>query len=267
MSTASAGTALITGATAGLGAAYAEELAARGYDIVMVARDRARLEKAAASLAERSGRAVSIVSADLSTAEGIRAVEARLASDDAAIDILVNNAGSASFGPLSAADPDQLESLITLNVTSATRIAAAAAKAFTGRGAGSIVNISSAFALNIPPVGAVYGAAKAYVIAFTQALAQEFADSPVRVQVVVPGALETAIWDGSGIELHQLPKEAVMSPRDAARAALAGLDAGELVTIPSLPDYDAWTAYDEARLALAPVISLSQPAKRYTEQP
>ncbi|MDX3071158.1 SDR family NAD(P)-dependent oxidoreductase [Streptomyces sp. NPDC088354] len=265
MSTASAGTALITGATAGLGAAYAEELAARGHDIVMVARDQARLEKAAASLAERSGRAVSVVRADLSTAEGIRAVETRLASD-AAIDVLVNNAGSALFGPLSAADPDQLESLITLNLTSVTRIAAAAAKAFAGRGAGSIVNISSAFALNIPPVGAVYGAAKAYVIAFTQALAQEFADSPVRVQVVVPGALETTIWDGSGIELHQLPKEAVMSPRDAARAALAGLDAGELVTIPSLPEYDTWKAYDEARLALAPVLSLSQPAKRYTGQ-
>ncbi|MFD3457875.1 SDR family NAD(P)-dependent oxidoreductase [Streptomyces sp. NPDC058691] len=262
MSTASAGTALITGATAGLGAAYAEELAARGHDIVMVARDQERLEKAAADLARRSGREVSVVSADLSTAEGIRAVEERLASDTA-IDILVNNAGSALFGPLSAADPAHLESLITLNLTSTTRIAAAAAKAFAGRGAGSIINISSAFALNIPAVGAVYGAAKAYVIAFTQALAQEFADSSVRVQVVVPGALETAIWDGSGIELHQLPKEAVMSPRDAARAALAGLDAGELVTIPSLPEYTMWQAYDEARLALAPVLSLSQPAKRY----
>ncbi|MEU6340941.1 SDR family NAD(P)-dependent oxidoreductase [Streptomyces sp. NPDC046977] len=265
MSTASAGTALITGATAGLGAAYAEELAARGYDIVMVARDQARLEKAAASLAERSGREVSAVSADLSTAEGIRAVEARLASDTA-IDILVNNAGNALFGPLSAADPDQLESLITLNLTSVTRIAAAAAKAFAGRGAGSIVNISSAFALNTPPVAAVYGAAKAYAITFTQALAQEFADSAVRVQVVIPGALETTIWDGSGIELDQLPKEVVMSPRDAARAALAGLDAGELVTIPSLPEYDTWKAYDEARIALAPVLSRSQPAERYAAQ-
>lgn len=151
-------------------------------------------------------------------------------------------------------------------MTSATRIAAAPAKTFAGRGAGSIVNISSAFALNTPPVAAVYGAAEAHVIAFTQAPAQEFADCPARVRVVVPGVLETAIWDGSDIALRQLPKEAVMSPRDSARAALAGLDAGEPVTIPSLPEYETWKAYDEARLALAPLISLSQRARRYAGQ-
>ncbi|SNT51760.1 SDR family NAD(P)-dependent oxidoreductase [Actinacidiphila glaucinigra] len=262
MSTAKAGTALITGATAGLGAAYAEELAARGRDLLLVARDQARLESAAANLAERFGVEVSVLSADLATPKGMRSVEDRLAADPS-IDMLVNNAGSALFGPLSAADPDQLEWLITFNLTSTTRLAAAAAKAFSGRGTGTIVNISSALALNILPVGAVYGGGKAYVIAFTQALAQEFAGSGVRVQVVMPGALETAIWDGSGIELDQLPKEAVMAPRDAARAALAGLDAGELVTIPSLPDHAQWEAYENARQALLPGLSLTSPAGRY----
>ncbi|MGY5036649.1 SDR family NAD(P)-dependent oxidoreductase [Streptomyces sp. 900116325] len=177
MSTQKADTALVTGATAGLGAAYAKELAARGRNLLLV---------------------------------------------DPSIDMLVNNADSALFGPLSAADPDGLEWLITFNLISTTRLAAAAAKAFSARGSGTIVNISSALALNILPVGAVYSGTKADVLAFTQALAQEFAGSGVRVQVVVPGALETAIWDGSGIELDQLPKEAVMAPRDAARAALAG---------------------------------------------
>ncbi|MFB7289280.1 SDR family NAD(P)-dependent oxidoreductase [Actinacidiphila glaucinigra] len=262
MSTAKAGTALITGATAGLGAAYAEELAARGHDLLLVARDQARLESAAANLAERFGVEVSVLSADLATPKGMRSVEDRLAADPS-IDMLVNNAGSALFGPLSAADPDQLEWLITFNLTSTTRLAAAAAKAFSGRGTGTIVNISSALALNILPVGAVYGGGKAYVIAFTQALAQEFAGSGVRVQVVMPGALETAIWDGSGIELDQLPKEAVMTPLDAARAALAGLDAGELVTIPSLPDHAQWEAYENARQALLPGLSLTSPAGRY----
>ncbi|WP_431946105.1 SDR family NAD(P)-dependent oxidoreductase [Actinacidiphila sp. bgisy167] len=226
------------------------------------ARDQARLESAAADLAKRFGVQVSVLSADLATPEGMRSVEDRLAADPA-IDTLVNNAGAALFGPLSAADPDQLEWLITLNLTSATRLAAAAAKAFSGRGSGTIVNVSSALALNILPVGAVYSGTKAYVIAFSQALAQEFAGSGVRVQVLVPGALETAIWDGSGIELDQVPKEAVMAPRDAARAGLAGLDAGELVTIPSLPEHATWEAYENARQELIPGLSLSRPAGRY----
>ncbi|WP_030505238.1 SDR family NAD(P)-dependent oxidoreductase [Microbispora rosea] len=262
MSTQKTGTALVTGATAGLGAAYAEELAARGHDLLLVARDQARLESSAAGLARRFGVEVSALSADLATPKGMRSVEDRLAADSS-IDMLVNNAGSALFGPLSAADPDRLEWLVTFNLTSVTRLAAAAAKAFAGRGSGTIVNVSSALALNILPVGAVYSGTKAYVIAFTQALAQEFAGSGVRVQVVVPGALETAIWDGSGIELDQLPKEAVMAPHDAARAALAGLDAGELVTIPSLPEYARWEEYEKARQGLIPGLSLTHPAERY----
>ncbi|WP_169948409.1 SDR family oxidoreductase [Microbispora sp. H11081] len=262
MSTQKTGTALVTGATAGLGAAYAEELAARGHDLLLVARDQARLESSAANLAQRFRVEVSVLSADLSTPKGMRSVEDRLAADPS-IDMLVNNAGSALFGPLSAADPDRLEWLVTFNLTSVTRLAAAAAKAFAGRGSGTIVNVSSALALNILPVGAVYSGTKAYVIAFTQALAQEFAGSGVRVQVVVPGALETAIWDGSGIELDQLPKEAVMSPHDAARAGLAGLDAGELVTIPSLPEYAKWEEYENARQELIPGLSLARPAGRY----
>ncbi|MEU1622269.1 SDR family NAD(P)-dependent oxidoreductase [Streptomyces sp. NPDC005722] len=262
MSTPNAGTALVTGATAGLGAAYAEELASRGRDLVLVARDQARLESAAAGLAERYGVEVSVLSADLATPKGMRSVEDLLAADSS-IDMLVNNAGSALFGPLSAADPDRLESLITFNLTSATRLAAGAAKAFAGRGTGTIVNVSSALALNILPVSAVYSGTKAYMIAFTEALAQEFADSGVRVQLLVPGALETAIWDGSGIELDQLPKEAVMTPRDAARAGLAGLDAGESVTIPSLAELARWEEYENARRELVPGLSLTHPAGRY----
>lgn len=262
MSTVSSSTALVTGATAGLGAAYAEQLAARGHDLVLVARDRSKLEGAAASLSARWGRKVSVLSADLSTAEGIRAVERRLA-DDPAIGMLVNNAGNALFGPLAEADPDSLESLIVLNLTAFTRIAAAAAKTFASRGEGTIINMSSALALNILPVGAAYGGAKAYVLTFSQALAQEFSGTAVRVHVVVPGALRTAIWDGSGIELGDLPGEAVMSVEEAARAGLAGLDAGEAVTFPSLPDHERWLAYERARQELIPGISLSTPAARY----
>ncbi|MEU0971389.1 SDR family NAD(P)-dependent oxidoreductase [Streptomyces sp. NPDC005917] len=263
MSSPTEGTALITGATAGLGAAYAELLADRGHDIILVARDKARLDAAAAKISSATGRSVSVLSADLSTAEGIRAVEARLA-DDASIDTLVNNAGGALFAPLQATDPDVLESLVTLNVTSVTRIAAAAAKAFANRDNGTIINIASALALNIMPIGAAYSGTKAYVLAFTQGLAQEFADSNVTIQVVLPGGLRTAFWNGSGIELDQLPAESVMEPSVAAEAALAGLEAGELVTIPSLRDYTAWETFEASRLALIPTLSLATPADRYT---
>ncbi|WP_446039076.1 SDR family NAD(P)-dependent oxidoreductase [Streptomyces sp. SID1121] len=258
------GTALITGATGGLGAAYAQLLAARGHDIILVARDQARLDSAAAKIASASGRSVTVLSADLGTLDGVRAVEARLA-DDVSIDTLVNNAGGALFAPLRATDPDVLESLVTLNVTSFTRIAAAAAKAFADRDNGTIINIASALALNIIPVGAAYSATKAYVLAFTQGIAQEFADSNVTVQVVLPGGLRTDFWNGSGIELDQLPAGSVMEPEIAAEAALAGLDAGELVTIPSLPDYAGWEKLEAARLALIPTLSLATPADRYAK--
>lgn len=262
MSSLANGTALITGATAGLGAAYAEQLAARGHDIILVARDKNRLDSFAARLSSSTGRSVSALVADLATAEGISTVEDILASD-ADIDILVNNAGGALFGPLQTADPDALENLVTLNVTSFTRIAAAAAKAFAGRDRGTIVNIASALALNVMPIGAAYGGTKAYVIAFTQGLAQEFAESNVKVQVVLPGALQTGFWDGSGIELANLPAAIVMEPAAAAKAALAGLDAGELVTIPSLPDYSDWEAFEAARQQLIPSLSRATPAERY----
>jgi uncharacterized protein len=255
-------TALITGASAGVGAAYAEQLARRGHDLILVARDRARLEKTAATLAETTGRTVDVISADLATEGGIAAVEQRLAADDT-IDVLVNNAGGAQFGPVAGTDADDLERLITLNVTSLTRIATAAARAFAGRDRGTIINIGSIMAVNILPVSATYSATKAYVLAFTQGLAAEFAGTGVRVQVVLPGALRTTLWDGSGIELADLPAQIVMPVDDAVRAALAGLDAGELVTVPSLRDAELWDAYDRARQAIIPQGSLSTPADRY----
>jgi short-subunit dehydrogenase len=256
------GTALITGATAGLGYAYAEQLASRGLDIVLVARDKSRLDTAASALAEKSGRKIDVLSADLGTHEGVEAVVTRIRQDET-ITVLVNNAGGGGFGSLSSTDADWLEGVIALNVTALTRLAGAAAGAFTERGTGAIVNIASALALNVMPVSAVYSATKSYVVALTQGLAQELADSAVQVQVVLPGGLSTGFWNGSGIELDQLPAEIIMSPSDAASAGLAGLDAGELVTIPSLEDGSQWEAYDAARLALVPSLSLTQPASRY----
>jgi short-subunit dehydrogenase len=256
------GIAVITGASAGLGAVYADRLARRGYDLLLVARNKSRLDAVAAKVIENTGRTVEVLAADLVDPTQLATVEDRLRTDES-ITLLVNNAGGSGFGPLSQADPAQLEDLITLNITSLTRLTTAVLPGFNRRGSGTIINLSSALAFNVLPVSAVYSGTKSYVVAFTQALQQELAESAIRVQAVFPGAVRTEFWDGSGIEVSALPQEAVMSADDAVDAALAGLDAGEPMTPLSLPDIADWDTFDAARQAMIPNLSRSIPADRY----
>ena len=177
--------------------------------------------------------------------------------------MLVNNAGAAVLGPLAAADPGRIDAMIALNVTALTRLGNAAAIAFAARGEGTIVNVSSALALVFRPGNVVYSATKAYVLAYTQALDVELAGTGVRLQAVLPGAVDTRLWGLTGIDSATFPDGILMSVDDALDAALAGLDAGELVTIPSLPDAAQWEALDAARGVLAPNLSRDRPAERY----
>ncbi|MEU9326335.1 SDR family oxidoreductase [Streptomyces canus] len=255
-------TAVVTGASAGLGAAYAQRLADRGYDLILVARNAARLETLASDIRSRTGRAVDVVVADLTDAAQISVVEERLRTDES-IEVLINNAGGALLTPLTGSDAAAYEALINLNVTALTRLTIAVLPGLTARGHGTVVNISSAMALNILPVSAVYSGTKSYVLTFTQALQQELAESPVRVQAVLPGAVRTELWDGSGVDLEAFPEEIVMSVDDAVDAALAGLDAGEPVTILSLPEIGDWESFEKARQALVPNLSRNVPADRY----
>ncbi|GHH78173.1 SDR family NAD(P)-dependent oxidoreductase [Promicromonospora soli] len=255
-------TAVVTGASAGLGTAYAQRLADRGYDLILVARNTARLESLASDIRSRTGRAVDVVPADLTDAAQISVVEERLRTDES-IEVLINNAGAALLTPLAASDAAAYEALINLNVTSLTRLTIAVLPGLTARGHGTVVNISSAMALNVMPFSAVYSGTKSYVLTFTQALQQELAESPVTVQAVLPGAVRTDLWDGSGVDLAALPEEMVMNVDDAVDAAFAGLDAGEPVTILSLPDISDWESFEKARQALVPNLSLRVPADRY----
>ncbi|MFC8201660.1 SDR family NAD(P)-dependent oxidoreductase [Streptomyces sp. NPDC057298] len=255
-------TAVVTGASAGLGAAYAQRLADRGYDLILVARNAARLQSLASDIRSRTGRAVDVVAADLTDAAQISVVEERLRSDES-IEVLINNAGGALLTPLAGSDAAAYEALISLNVTSLTRLTIAVLPGLTARGRGTVVNISSAMALNILPVSAVYSGTKSYVLTFTQALQQELAESPVVVQAVLPGAVRTDLWDGSGVDLATFPDEIVMNVDDAVDAALAGLDAGEPVTILSLPDISDWESFEKSRQTLVPNLSLRVPADRY----
>lgn len=258
----SAGTVLITGASSGIGAVYADRLAKRGHDLILVARDGQRLEKLASRLSGETGRKVEVFVADLTKKADLRKVEARLRGDTA-ITTLVNNAGIAVTEPLALADPDRLETVIDLNVTALTRLAAAIVPGLVARKSGTIINIASIVALAPELLGGTYSASKAYVLAFTQSMQNELSKDGIRIQAVLPGATRTEIWERAGTDINNLPAEILMSVDEMVDASLAGLDQGELVTIPSLPNAGDWETLNNARLALAPNLSKNHAAPRY----
>ncbi|MHC8396044.1 SDR family NAD(P)-dependent oxidoreductase [Pseudomonas sp. LB3P93] len=256
------GTALVTGASAGIGAVYAERLAARGFDLLLVARDEQRLEAAASMLRAEHGVQVEVLKADLTQKDDVLKLEQRLRSDSS-ISLLLNNAGVAADGLLANSDMDQMEKLIQLNVTTVTRLASAAAAAFAKAGRGSIINIASVVALFPERFNATYSASKAYVLSLTQSLNAELDGTGVKVQAVLPGVTRTEIWERSGIDASQIPAEMVMEAGEMVDAALSGLDQGELITIPSLPNASDWDDFVKARLVMAPNLSKSTAATRY----
>ena len=255
------GTALVTGASTGIGAIYADRLAKRGHDLILVARNKQRLASLARRIAKDTGRKVETVEADLTSPADLRRVEGIL-RNNASISVLVNNAGVGATTPLVASDVDKMEDMINLNVTALTRLTYAAAPVFAARGNGTIINISSVVAIS-GTLNGVYSASKAFVLALTRSLVQELADKGVRVQAVLPGATATEFWDIAGKPVHELPAQIVMSADDMVDAALAGLDLGETVTIPALANNADWERFEAARLAMSGSLSNAIAAPRY----
>lgn len=259
----SKGTALVTGASSGIGAVYADRLARRGFDLILVARDTQRLDELAGRLEKETGRHVDTVSADLTVKADVRRIEERLRADRN-ITMLVNNAGVGATAPLIDSDVDALEKMIDLNVTALTRLTAAAVPGLVERGHGTVINISSVVALAPELLNGTYSGTKAYVLNLTQSLHHEVGSKGVQLQAVLPGATSTAFWDRAGRPVENLPAQIVMTAEDMVDAALAGLDQGELVTIPSLPDAADWERLNSARQQLQPNLSHKTPAGRYT---
>jgi short-subunit dehydrogenase len=257
------GTALITGASSGIGATYADRLAKRGYDLILVARDAQRLRALSEKLTREAGVKISVLPADLTDRAAVRTVEARL-RDDESVTLIVNNAGIGPKGTLLDDDPDYLDTMIELNVVAVNRLAVAAAQAFAARGRGTIVNIASVVAYIPERFNGTYSATKAFVLNLTQAIHSEVSGKGVRVQAVLPGLTRTEIFERVGGSFDQFPASMVMDVTDMVDAALAGLDLGELVTIPSLPNEADLKAATEARLALGPNLSHDKPAGRYS---
>lgn len=251
---------LVTGASSGIGATYAERLAARGHNLVLAARDTAKLTALAQRLTAAHGIEADVITADLTKTADIAALEHRLATDTA-IGILINNAGAALPGGFLTQTSDAIDDLIRLNVTAVTRLARAAAVRFATEGRGAILNVASVVGL-APEFGmSVYGATKAFVIYLSQSLQSELAGAGVYVQGVLPGATRTGIWSASGRDLATIP--GLMEVEELVDAALTGFDRREAITIPPLPDAAAWEAHDAARKALLPGFGNAKPAARY----
>ncbi|MCP1517955.1 short-subunit dehydrogenase [Pseudomonas migulae] len=262
MALSSKGTALITGASSGIGAVYADRLARQGYDLILVARSQAKLNALANHLSNETGRAVEVVAADLKNRADLRRVEGIL-RNDASITLLVNNAGVGAVMPLLGSPVDDMEDMITLNITALMRLAYAVVPGFVARGTGTVINISSIVAIAPEILNGVYGGTKAFVLGLSQSLHHELADKGIRIQAVLPGATATDFWSEAGNPVENLPQEIVMTAEDMVDAALVGLASGEVVTIPGLHDGEQWDRYEAQRKNLSGLFGNSTAAPRY----
>jgi hypothetical protein len=258
----SKGTALITGASTGIGAVYADRLAKRGYNLILVARNEERLKTLADRLSTETGRKAGVLVADLGNKADLGKVEATLRNDPS-ITMLVNNAGVGSVASILQADVEKMDDMIGLNITALTRLTYAVAPAFLVRGAGTIINIASVVGIAVEALNGVYSASKSYVISFGHSLQRDLADKGIRIQTVLPSATATEFWDIAGYSAQKTAAN-TMSAEDLVDAALVGLDQGELVTIPGLHDGDAWNRWEADRPAISKKFGNSVPASRYT---
>jgi short-subunit dehydrogenase len=234
--------ALVTGASAGIGAAIARELAARGHGLVLVARRRERLLELADELSKAHGVRAEAIGCDLSKSASVARLPGRIESLGVDVEILVNNAGFATGGPFHEADPERELEQIRVLVEAVVALTSAYAPQMVQRGRGGILNIASTAAMQPLPYSAGYSAAKAYVLTFSEAIHEELRGLGVNVTALCPGPVRTDFWEianwqvASGKSFERaLPSPALISPEQAARAGVGGLASGSRVVIPGLP--------------------------------
>ncbi|MBV9137106.1 MAG: SDR family NAD(P)-dependent oxidoreductase [Hyphomicrobiales bacterium] len=262
--------ALVTGASAGIGVAFAERLARAGHDLVLVARRRDRLVALADRLERETGAQAEVVCADLNDPSALARVEAITAADENLV-LLVNNAGFGGYKPFLSIDPKTIDDLIDIHIRAVTRLTRAALPGMVRRGKGGVINVASLLALsgNLPPdplpFRATYAGAKSFLLTFTQTLAGELKDTGVQVQVCLPGRVDTEFHSLQGFDTTKLPPS--MIAQDIATAALAGLALGEVVCVPALADAASLDRLAESELAVFRAATQSKPAlaPRYRE--
>lgn len=252
--------ALITGASSGIGATYADRLARRGHDLILVARDISKMEDLAATLRAATRVTIDVVGADLTSPQDLVRVEQRLRGD-ARIGLLVNNAGAVLSGGYANPDLDSQQALIALNVTAIARLAGAAIPGFLARGGGAIINLSSVLGLAPEFATGLYPASKSFVLTFSQSLQAELGGKGLYVQAVLPAATRTPLWKKTDEELDAM--QGLMDVGEMVDAALVGFDRREAVTMPSLPDEAQWQAFEAARHAMMKSFGQANAAARY----
>jgi short-subunit dehydrogenase len=254
--------AVVTGASSGIGAVYADRLAKRGYDLLLVARRRDRLETLARQIAAKHGVKVDTLEADLAKDGDVAKVE-HVLSTNPAVHVLVNNAGTAKLAPIQQTTPEQARGQIAVNITALVRLTQAVLPAFLKRNEGVIINIASVLSIKALTISAVYSGTKGFVSLFTLGLQEELAGTGVKVQLVNPATTATEIWEVGGISLSDLNQDAIMTTDNLVDAALAGFDQGEKVTWPSVADATLWDSYEDARVKLFAATQTGKPAPRY----
>jgi len=260
--------AFVTGASSGIGAAFAERLAHDGYDLIIVARRRNRLDALAEQLQARHPMSVEVMVADLSQTSELRTVEKRLA-EDSALELLVNNAGFGGYMPFVELDPHRAEELINLQVLAVTRLTRAALPGMVARGRGAVINVSSRLAFSGSmgssqlPKRATYAGTKAFINTFTQLLQSELEGTGVQVQALCPGVVQTEFHEQVGIDPNRYPAAIVMKPEDVVKSSLAGLKLGEVICVPALEDTGLLTQIQENEKRFFELTRSGSIAERY----
>ncbi len=224
--------ALVTGASAGIGRSFALALADRGHDLVLVARDTARLEALAKELTDGNGAGAEVLTADLSDRTQLAAVEARCAQAERPVELLVNSAGFATMGRFAGLPLDREDQEIRLNVLALVRLTHAALPGMLGRGRGGVINVASLAAYQPTPLNATYGATKAYVSSFSQAVHEELGGTGVKCMVLCPGFTRTEFQDRAGIDSTDVPSFLWQDATTVVQHALRAYDAGRAVCVP-----------------------------------
>lgn len=256
------GTAVVTGASSGLGMVFAERLAQRGYDLTLVARRGDRLETLATKIRNQFGVKVINIIADLGSAAGLESVAKQLVNDPD-ITMLINNAGTSTLNRFTETPSEKQLAMIDVNVVALTVLSNAVLAGFKSRNKGTLINIASVLGYHTLPISAIYSGTKAFVVHFTNGLQQEFKDTNVAIQLVLPASTATEIWEVGGVPISALDPETVMTTENCVDAILAGLDLKESVTWPSVENKTLYDVYEDARLKLFNATQTKKPASRY----
>jgi len=256
------GIAVVTGASSGIGKVYADRLAKRGYNLLLVARRGDRLEELAQQLRKDRGVSVETLVADLANPAHLKKV-AKTIETDHRITMLVNNAGTSKFAPSTQVQLADVDQQMDVNSKALTHLSLAVLPGFKDRNRGTIINIGSVLSFYVTANTTAYSGTKGQVMLFTLGLQQELAGTEVVVQLVLPATTATEIWDVAGVGLKALDPATIMTAEDCVDAALAGLDRGETVTLPSVDDPQLWAAFDDARVKLFAASQTGKPASRY----